>query len=394
MREQELANNQISISEVSEDFVKFVTQSLNINKMPRIEFGNDLGLSDEYKTFGLFQQSAGSIRIQTLGRHLLDVLRTLAHELVHHKQQTLGHLDDGTDIQDLEDHANAVAGRLLRDYYKKHPEYFSATASRLTEDTEPETSTVPWDRIRTECSEILNWNHMVASFLYHGNRHHAEDWYLGEPPQNRRPKDTPTIIQNYIDYYFQKAGFRALRSNSIFTSPNFRQAADYGTVYMIFPRDGFAWTGSTLVRDLYSDDPLGEGWVKNNWNPSSLTDDLRSAFYAAEDKIPEPVKTAVTTAWLKFKNYPIKMSEVNPSTILLSSTFEKYASASAEMAKLHERYNIDTLVTPKQFVSVLGYNQSNLAQVMRNNTEIIIHGEYYAVHGKYQQEAEIRLLTS
>jgi hypothetical protein len=168
---------------------------------------------------------------------------------------------------------------------------------------------------------------------------------------------------------------------------------------MIFPRDGFAWTGSRLITDLYSDDPLGPGVddskrVPAAWNPTSLEDDLRTAFYASDDKIPQSVKAAITSAWLKFKNYPAAMRSVNSATILLSYTFESYASASPEMAKLHARYNIDTLVSAEKFVSELGYNQTNLGHMLKTNNEIIIHGHYYAVHSKYQQEAEIRLLTS
>jgi citrate lyase synthetase len=56
------------------------------------------------------------------GRQIADVLRTIAHELVHQKQDLQGKIVG--DIPDIggviEDTANAIAGRLVKMYVKKY----------------------------------------------------------------------------------------------------------------------------------------------------------------------------------------------------------------------------------------------------------------------------------
>jgi predicted metalloprotease len=56
----------------------------------------------------------------------VDVLRTLAHELTHHKQNQAGILDShsGATGTEEENQANANAGIVMRDFAKQNPEYF------------------------------------------------------------------------------------------------------------------------------------------------------------------------------------------------------------------------------------------------------------------------------
>ena len=54
----------------------------------------------------------------------MDVLRTLAHELVHWKQCQMGEELDGADGSDAENQANAVAGIIMRRFGKSYPHLF------------------------------------------------------------------------------------------------------------------------------------------------------------------------------------------------------------------------------------------------------------------------------
>ena len=55
-------------------------------------------------------------------RNLADVLRTLGHELTHHRQNELGLLytQSGETGSPIEDEANVVAGILMREFGKKN----------------------------------------------------------------------------------------------------------------------------------------------------------------------------------------------------------------------------------------------------------------------------------
>jgi Zn-dependent peptidase ImmA (M78 family) len=57
---------------------------------------------------------------------MADILRTLAHELVHHKQNLDGRInyESGETGSDIENEANAKAGVLLRDFGKKNNEIY------------------------------------------------------------------------------------------------------------------------------------------------------------------------------------------------------------------------------------------------------------------------------
>lgn len=70
------------------------------------------------RTFGYYDPSNQQIVVSCLDRHPLDVVRTLAHELVHRAQAEIRELtpEDGITGSDIENEANALAGILLRLY--------------------------------------------------------------------------------------------------------------------------------------------------------------------------------------------------------------------------------------------------------------------------------------
>ena len=105
------------------EFLKFIVAELKIKTLPRIKFATD-GFASHYLTFGHYHPDSDTITVVMGGRHLADVLRTLAHELVHHKQREEGRVLDGSDESDIEAEANAKAGVLMRRFRVVHPEMF------------------------------------------------------------------------------------------------------------------------------------------------------------------------------------------------------------------------------------------------------------------------------
>jgi len=61
-------------------------------------------------------------------RSLADIIRSIAHELVHHKQNQNGELTgdpkEGSTGSHWEDEANALAGALVRDYGEFNPQIY------------------------------------------------------------------------------------------------------------------------------------------------------------------------------------------------------------------------------------------------------------------------------
>ena len=100
-------------------------QELAIDELPPIHLIDNIpALEANGKTsFGEFDGK--SIKVITTDRHPIDVLRTLAPELVHWKQQLEDHDMDGSDGSDTENAANSIAGIIMRRFGEKYPECFT-----------------------------------------------------------------------------------------------------------------------------------------------------------------------------------------------------------------------------------------------------------------------------
>ena len=101
------------------EFIKFVKSELGLKKTPLIQILNGRG---ELKTTAHYnyQNEKKVIKVNGRNRLLTDIMRSVAHEMVHHKQFEDGRLkvrppDIGGEI---EDEANAKAGQYIKMFAK------------------------------------------------------------------------------------------------------------------------------------------------------------------------------------------------------------------------------------------------------------------------------------
>ena len=109
------------------DFVNFVGNKLDImDNLPNIKISNDDFAAKKMKSFGKYTPDLKEIVVVMVNRNLADVLRTLAHEIVHHKQNLENKLDvnSNDDGSDIENEANALAAVFMREYGKNNPIIF------------------------------------------------------------------------------------------------------------------------------------------------------------------------------------------------------------------------------------------------------------------------------
>jgi hypothetical protein len=102
------------------EFVKFVKGELGLKKTPTIKLlngRNDLKTTAHYN----YSEPEKIIKVNAKNRHLVDVMRSIAHEMVHHKQYEDGRLDvRPPDIGgEIEDEANAKAGQYIKLFSKQ-----------------------------------------------------------------------------------------------------------------------------------------------------------------------------------------------------------------------------------------------------------------------------------
>jgi hypothetical protein len=131
--EETLAEPQQTTDNTIADFIDFAAQALNLQKLPKITFSDDEQLAKNMHSLGAYNPQTDELLVVKGPRLTADILRTLAHELVHRKQAEMKPLtpEDGKTGSEVENEANAAAGVLLRQFGKYRPEIFTeADASK------------------------------------------------------------------------------------------------------------------------------------------------------------------------------------------------------------------------------------------------------------------------
>jgi hypothetical protein len=150
---QDLVSKQFSLNEgmmdtnIFERFMSYACNELQIQQPPSFEIKHEFG--EEQPSFGAYVPSDHHIFINPSNRNIVDVLRTLAHELVHAKQNELGLLrpDSGETGSDHENDANSIAGILMRDYGKQNPDIYNIGMLNKAKDDWKKTS---WENEKGE----------------------------------------------------------------------------------------------------------------------------------------------------------------------------------------------------------------------------------------------------
>jgi hypothetical protein len=108
------------------DFIQHVASELDIDPLPRVVLHTDPDWGTSNHSFGRYDPEAHTLNVSLTNRHILDVLRTVAHELVHCAQHQTHPLpaDAGETGSRWENDANARAGIIMRDWAVTHPEQF------------------------------------------------------------------------------------------------------------------------------------------------------------------------------------------------------------------------------------------------------------------------------
>lgn len=206
--------------------------------------------------------------------------------------------------------------------------------------------------IAKECSQVLPYYRKTQEILFRGIDS-GPTAFVGRSWNNRRTKDSDKQLQAVYDMVLKKNGFKALRSNSIFTTSDAEFAAGYGDLYYIFPKNGFKYHWNKEMRDLVLDNPsmiFQEGLILD------LMDDA-SEWYEK--------KTGKNIDFDLYEIYGDPQGFIND---LKRIKFPKAAKLTAE-----------SLVDFKYIKKRIGPTQTNFAQGLESGNEMVISGEYYAI---------------
>ena len=110
-------------------FMDFCCDKLSIKDKPSLKFKEPTD-QGEQPSFAAYAPGAREVHVMSKNRHPMDIFRSVAHELVHHKQNEEGRIGkdiakEGATGSDIENEANSRAGELMRWYGKAFPASFS-----------------------------------------------------------------------------------------------------------------------------------------------------------------------------------------------------------------------------------------------------------------------------
>jgi hypothetical protein len=110
-------------------FINWAYKIVNLQKpYPKFTFSADTEEAQQGSHTGRHSHDGtrGEIWVYTANRNLIDILRTVFHEIVHEKQMQLDMIKPGDSYpgSPIEVMADMLAGKYIKIYGKKHPEIF------------------------------------------------------------------------------------------------------------------------------------------------------------------------------------------------------------------------------------------------------------------------------
>lgn len=120
IREDEEVSNEV------EKFKDWACKRLHIKNPPKIELSYDTEEAQQGHHTGRHVEGGDSVWVYAANRNLVDILRTVFHELVHVRQSELGMIDHGDSYpgSPIEAMADMLAGKYIKIYGKQHRNIF------------------------------------------------------------------------------------------------------------------------------------------------------------------------------------------------------------------------------------------------------------------------------
>jgi hypothetical protein len=127
LTENEHGNSKEDFVEMFSKFLPMAMHYLELDHLPKMHFTSHIE-DTQQPTFGMYVNGKHTLYVALTNRHPNDILRTVAHELTHYKQDSEHQLNDQSGVTGSpeENQANQMAGIIMRHFNKKYPQYLSS----------------------------------------------------------------------------------------------------------------------------------------------------------------------------------------------------------------------------------------------------------------------------
>lgn len=122
----ETDSTNIDLEEEVAKFVEWTAKRLNLQKVPGIELSYDTEEAQDNHHTGRHVMGGDTVWVYAANRNLVDILRTVFHELVHVRQEEIGMVKPGSSYpgSPIEAMADMLAGKYIKIYGEKNHHIF------------------------------------------------------------------------------------------------------------------------------------------------------------------------------------------------------------------------------------------------------------------------------
>lgn len=126
IKKQNIKEQSNVIKDQVESFKNWACKKLSVKNPPKIELSYDTETAQKGRHTGRHIEGSDSIWVYAANRNLVDILRTVFHEIVHVRQGELGMIDHGDSYpgSPIEAMADMLAGKYIKIYGKQNPNIF------------------------------------------------------------------------------------------------------------------------------------------------------------------------------------------------------------------------------------------------------------------------------
>ena len=107
-------------------FIDWTVDKINLETPPKFEWSYDHKEAQQGHHTGRHTEGSNDVWVYVRNRNLVDIMRTVFHELVHCRQSELGMIQPGDSYpgSPIEMEADMMAGKYMKVFGKMHPEIF------------------------------------------------------------------------------------------------------------------------------------------------------------------------------------------------------------------------------------------------------------------------------
>ena len=111
---------------IMQEFIRWTVDKINLETMPKFEWSYDTKDAQMNHHTGRHTEGKNDVWVYVKNRNLVDIMRTVFHELVHCRQSELGMIQPGDSYpgSPIEMEADMMAGKYMKVFGKMHPEIF------------------------------------------------------------------------------------------------------------------------------------------------------------------------------------------------------------------------------------------------------------------------------